>query len=294
MMGKKVVSLCVTLCCLLGCCACRHASDKEIAISATANTTTTVNITTTTVSARTTTLQTTSTTRKPTTSRKNTPASTTTTATQAPKTTTSTAQCKKSSHLIQNVPLICQFPAFPSGCESVASVMALQCAGEKVSVSRFIDNYLNTGAVYRKDGVLYGPDPYKSFVGDPRSQYALGCYAPVIENALIRYLGDATRVKNTTGDSLDTLCERYIAHNIPALVWVSIYMKDTGKGNVWYTQDGKRFQWITNEHCMLLVGYDENGYYFNDPYSGKQLYYDKTVSTRRYETFGKQSLVILR
>ena len=36
-------------------------------------------------------------------------------------------------------------------------------------------------AMYRKDGVLYGPDPYEQFVGDPRSQYALGCFAPVIE-----------------------------------------------------------------------------------------------------------------
>jgi uncharacterized protein YvpB len=172
--------------------------------------------------------------------------------------------------------------------------MALQNAGEDISVAQFIDGYLNTGAVYRKNGVLYGPDPYHSFVGDPRSQYALGCFAPVIENALVQYFGDTVRIRNTTGETLDTLCEQYISRDIPVLVWASVDMKDTGPGSVWYTEEGERFQWITNEHCMLLVGYDENGYYFNDPYSGKQCYYDKTVSALRYETFGRQSFVIFK
>lgn len=251
---------------LLFCCGCRHTEKQEQSFA--------MAVPTTSVTVKTT---------------KSTTRQTTTTA----KATTNSTQTAASTHLIQNVPLICQFPEFPSGCESVASVMALQYADEKISVTRFIDTYLRMGAVYRDDGVLYGPDPYERFVGDPRSQYALGCYAPVIENALTRYFGDAARVKNTTGETLGNLCEQYVSRDIPVLLWVSIYMKDTGQGNVWYTEDGKRFQWTTNEHCMLLVGYDKDGYYFNDPYSGKQLYYDKTLSARRYDTFGKQSLVVL-
>ena len=209
-------------------------------------------------------------------------------------TTATTIATTSTSYFIQDVPLICQFPDFPTGCESVATVMALQFAGEKISVSEFIDNYLHTGAVYRKNGVLHGPNPYESFVGDPRSRYSLGCYAPVIENALIQYFGNAAQVKNTTGETLDTLCERYISHDIPVLVWVSIEMQEPGHGNIWYTEDGKRFQWITKEHCMVLIGYDPNGYYFNDPYTGKQLYYEKALSDSRYEKFGKQSIVIVK
>ncbi len=207
--------------------------------------------------------------------------------------TTAAKQPSKAAHLIEGVPLICQFPAYPTGCETVASVMALQYAGERISAGTFIDTYLDMGAVYRKDGVLYGPDPYKKFVGDPRSPYSLGCFAPVIEKALVRYFGSSTRVKNTTGETLDGLCHTYIQQNIPVIVWVSINMRDTGKGNVWYTTEGERFEWITNEHCMLLVGFDETQYFFNDPYSGKQLQYEKVLVKRRYDTFGKQSLVIL-
>lgn len=219
---------------------------------------------------------------------------TVTTATSAVRTSEYSEQTADASHLIQGVPLICQFPEFPTGCESVATIMALQYTGETISVSHFIDNYLSMGAVYRKHNVLYGPDPYESFVGDPRSQYSLGCYAPVIQNALIQYFGDAERIKNTTGETLDTLCRRYVLHDIPVLVWVSIDMKEPGQGNVWYTEAGKQFQWITKEHCMVLIGYDENGYYFNDPYSGEQRYYEKNLSVHRYETFGRQSVVIIK
>ncbi len=296
-MGKKIVAAFIGMWWCVFCLGCRETTENPNTVTTvtTTNTTTTCTTTQTTVSTTTTNTTTKATTqRKILTTVKPTTKTTTTSVITSASTSTAATKQDKDQHLIQGVPLICQFPEFPSGCESVASVMALQYAGEKISVTRFIDSYLNTGAVYRKDGVLYGPDPYKSFVGDPRSQYALGCYAPVIENALVRYFGDAARVKNTTGETFDTLCERYIAHNVPVLVWVSIYMKDTGQGNVWYTQDGKRFQWITNEHCMLLVGYDEGGYYFNDPYSGKQLYYDKQLSARRYETFGRQSLVIIK
>lgn len=276
-MGKRSLCALLAMGWLIFICGCQHIKEQEIS-TVTHASTTPVTVKTTTSTTR----QSTSTRRHPSTA-----VQTTT------KTTQSTAPTATMSHLIQNIPRICQFPEFPSGCESVASVIALQYMKEPISVTNFINNYLPMGAVYRKDGILYGPDPYEQFVGDPRSQYALGCFAPVIEKAIVRYFGDEKRVKNTTGETLDSLCEQYVSRNIPALVWVSIYMKDTGKGNVWYTENGKRFQWITNEHCMVLIGYDTNGYYFQDPYSGNQLYYDKALSARRYDTFGKQSLVIL-
>lgn len=39
-------------------------------------------------------------------------------------------------------------------------------------------------------------------------------------------------------------------------------------GPEWKLLDsGETFCWTSNEHCMLLVGYDEEKYYFNDPYN---------------------------
>ncbi|MFQ9415315.1 MAG: C39 family peptidase [Bifidobacterium pseudocatenulatum] len=38
-------------------------------------------------------------------------------------------------------------------------------------------------------------------------------------------------------------------------------------GPEWKSEKRPRsYLWISNEHCMSLVGYDEENYYFNDPY----------------------------
>ena len=44
----------------------------------------------------------------------------------------------------------------------------------------------------------------------------------------------------------------------------------------------------------MLIGYDEENYYFNDPYAGKTVKYEnKTVEDRHAEQ-GMQSVVILK
>ena len=45
---------------------------------------------------------------------------------------------------------------------------------------------------------------------------------------------------------------------------------------------------------MLLVGYDEDSYYFNDPYnSNGTVKYHKNLVTKRWEELGKQSVVLV-
>ena len=54
---------------------------------------------------------------------------------------------------------------------------------------------------------------------------------------------------------------------MPVIFWACINMRKPVIGPSWKLSDsGRTFTWISNEHCMLLVGYDEEGYYFNDPY----------------------------
>ena len=194
---------------------------------------------------------------------------------------------------IKGVPVIAQMPKFPTGCESVSAVMALQFAGENVSVDQFVDEYLDKSSnFYNADGVRYGPNPYEEFVGNPRSRSAFGCMAPVIEKALIKYYSSSNPVKNTTGKSLEELCGAYIDRGIPVIVWTSIKMIEPRYTSSWYLANGEKFTWLANEHCMLLIGYDDENYYFNDPYTGKEVKYSKSLSEKRYTAFGKQPLVI--
>lgn len=195
---------------------------------------------------------------------------------------------------IEGVPIMHQFPDYPSGCESVSAVMALQHADVSVSVDEFIDQHLPMSSrFYWEDGKNYGPSPYEHFIGSPRSTASYGCMAPVIEKALTSCLGNKQRVKDVGGYSLSELCEQYVSRDIPVLVWVTIKMIEIQPTNSWYLSDGTRFTWPGNEHCMVLVGYDENNYYFNDPYVGATVSYKRARAETRYAQMGKQALVIL-
>ncbi len=64
-------------------------------------------------------------------------------------------------------------------------------------------------------------------------------------------------------------------------------------GNTW-TYSGKTITWIRPEHCLLLVGYDDNCYIFNDPQKNKALtYYSKNQVEVAYRGLHSQAVVIL-
>ena len=198
-----------------------------------------------------------------------------------------TPQTPTGNYKIIDAPFISQNPNYPTGCESVSTVMALQYAGVEISVDKFIDNYLY------KTGIPF--DPNISFGGDPRSVYSYGCYAPVIKNALDKCFSteglstySATQLSNV---SLQQLCAEYIDNNIPVILWATMNMATPYNGNRW-TYNGKTIQWIAPEHCLLLVGYDDEHYIFNDPLRSKQTYYRKSAVETAYAGLFKQAVVI--
>lgn len=195
---------------------------------------------------------------------------------------------------LDGVPLIPQHPLYPTGCESAAAVMALQWAGEPVTMDEFVDKHLvKDTKFYYEDGVYYGPDPREVFAGDPRTTSSYGCMSPVIRRAMISALGGDERVEDASGLSMTALCEQYVAQGIPVVVWVSINMLNVYPAASWTTPAGETYTWPANEHCMLLIGYDEENYYFNDPYKGREVTYARSLSESRYDALGKQALAVI-
>lgn len=66
---------------------------------------------------------------------------------------------------------------------------------------------------------------------------------------------------------------------------------DTRK-SYWTTPEGKVIEWKTPEHAMVVVGYDDEFIYLNDPYVGKQRRYKKQVVINRWSQMGKQAIAI--
>ena len=183
------------------------------------------------------------------------------------------------------VPYIDQSVKYPTGCESVSTVMLLKYLGYNISVEQFIENCLDKKEFEIREGQLFGADPNLYFCGSPYDKDSFGCYAPVICKAMEKALGEQYEVVNETNTPIETLIQKYIDADMPVIFWACINMREPIVGPQWRLFDsGEVFTWISNEHCMLLVGYDEDGYYFNDPHENRGLiHYEKALVEDRHK-----------
>lgn len=189
----------------------------------------------------------------------------------------------------------------PTGCEAVSAVTALNYLGVNISPKKFIDRFLEKEPFYYAGNDLYGANPEEKFAGDPYDRFSLGCFPPVIADAIQRmkecgYKRSADiNTKILDGKSLEEICKEYVIHNAPVLVWITIDMIEPGKGTSYYFADGTRYTWKSNEHCMVLCGYDEDYYYFKDSLSeGETVKYEKELVELRYEQMGSRALAVFQ
>ena len=192
------------------------------------------------------------------------------------------------SKFIDDVPHIYQKDPnsyFPSGCESVSAVMVLQYWGSNISVEEFVDIYLDKAP---RDN--FHPDI--AFGGNPRyNDY--GCYAPVIKKALDKItVGTNYKAKELHDVPIATLCSEYIDNNIPVIMWATMNMEQWHSKTLYY--NGTPFQWIQPEHCLVLIGYDDDFYYFRDPLKTVGVFrYEKSAVEAAYAGLHKQAVVIV-
>jgi len=200
----------------------------------------------------------------------------------------------------------CQIPfrglsqaTIPTGCESVSTVAILNHLGIEITPEHFIEEFLPKKSFYRSAGNVYGPDPNEYFAGDPFQRSSLGCFPNVIVKALkamknVGYSGtENMQISNLTGTPLSTLAESYISNEIPVLIWVTIGMKESKDGMTYLLEDGTPYTWRSQEHCVVLCGYDEKNYYIMDPLAdGEIVGYSKGLVEMRYKEM-KQSAVVI-
>ncbi len=200
-----------------------------------------------------------------------------------------------------DAPYINQFnEKLPNGCESASTVMALQHAvgTDKISLSAFLNYYLDWTSSTPSPSRNSGPNPNKVYMGNPFPGYndkSWGCFSPVIMKAVGK-LENVIGVKatNASGTSLQNLCTTYIDKGIPVVMWATVGMTSTYKVHTWVTPDGESISYNNKLHCLLLVGYDENNYYFNDPMAKKIQGYSKASVEKAYAALGKQAIVITK
>lgn len=200
------------------------------------------------------------------------------------------------SGVLLDVPF-CDQREYPTGCELVSTTMVLAYYGFQTTPAELInDGHIKTSSVYYRNNVKYGSDPNKVFIGSPYDPGSYGCYSGAIKICLESYLPHGYDTADISGMSLEDICREYIDAEIPVLIWASMDMRETyqKESSSWIIEDtGERFQWISCEHCLVLTGYDERFYYFNDPLNNKNTAYDRAVSEKRYEELGKQAIAVI-
>lgn len=205
---------------------------------------------------------------------------------------------------ILEAPYIDQTEKWPTGCESVSAVMLLQYLKLPVGAEMFIERFLPKEAMRTENGVLCGPDPNVRFAGSPYDADSFGCYPGVMVtalNAVFVALGAPYRAEGAMGVPTETLLREQIDEGMPVLYWTSLDLKPTYRGPSWRLSDGSgEFTWVSNEHCVLLVGYGdgEKGeplLYCNDPWHNHGCVgYDRALVETRHREQGERAVVVRR
>ncbi len=253
----------------------------------------------------TTTVPTTITTTTPTTSTTTSTTSTTTstiTETTITTTTTVTTTTTTTNNTLPNavkLPVACilqnDSPSLPTGCEATALTIALNYDGFAAEKTDIAKTYLPKMLFYTLNNIYYGADFQYVFPGDPTTSYGYGCYAPAIvatANAYFTAQRNASYAENISGTNFSNLLS-YVANGRPVVFWATMGMCAPGTGGSWVTPEGSTVTWKSNEHCLVLTGYDKSAGTVEvaDPLRGN-VTYDMALVAQRYEQMGKNAVIL--
>ena len=190
-----------------------------------------------------------------------------------------------------------------AGCETYACTMLLNMLGFHLDEHTIADSYLNCQFVFESDdGVKYGPDMYSAFAGTAYGGW--GVYAPSMAKSMNKYLSDQKsklKAYNMENIPLEDLIDEYVSKGVPVMVWATTDMDEPYVYETWIvnyvdenarTKIGDSFSWYMHEHCLVLIGYDADSYYFADSTEGKISVFKKELVAKRYEQMGKQCIVV--
>lgn len=200
-----------------------------------------------------------------------------------------------------NVPMVNQFPNYPTGCEAASATMLLKYYGYNVTMDEMVAA-IPREDLYKENGKVYGPSIYEKFVGDPRQTYTdgrpgYGAFSPVITrslNSVIAKKGNRHTAKNITGCSFSTLL-KHLDNGQPLIVWATAKMSTPKYVNSWYIKqpDGseKYFEYPRGTHVMVLNGYDGQYVYITDPIYGN-VKYTYSAFNDKWVLLGKQAIIL--
>jgi len=178
----------------------------------------------------------------------------------------------------------CQYPDYPTGCESVSLYMLLRYYDVDVTVENIYD-LLPMGAQPYDDenGVRHGANPEREFVGDPRSEYSYGVFNEPIAGVAEQFKPGVVTKTGATMDDIKAILDT----GNPVLVWyVSAPMRDIMYRWAWLDENGELVHWPGGEHAVVVCGYDDASLTYRDPNAGTTVAIDYSTFEKSFTELG--------
>lgn len=204
---------------------------------------------------------------------------------------------------IYNVPYINQFSlGYPTGCEAVSATMAAKYSGYSVDSATIIANTPTDTNGKREEIVInengeeetiwVGSNPFEVFVGHPTKGLSTGSYGCFANPLVIGLRNSGVSCTDISGCSPNTLFN-YIDQGKPVVVWCKKGGGDLTDGVTWKYPDGSgEYLELVGEHCAVLIGYNDEYVYLNDPSAGQDVSQSRSKFTSNWVKLYSQAVVI--
>ena len=195
--------------------------------------------------------------------------------------------------LIEHVPHQTQFTEYLTACESIAAVNLLRYYGIDITPDDFLDGFLPVADYpsLGEDGELHAESPWEYFIGDPQRKDAYGCYNGALVKAINKIRKGLAFAIDDAG--LDELCHDYIDNGEPVIIWATINMAPSRPGHTWIMPNGESYTFISPEHALVMVGYDDNFYYFSDSLQYPEIAkYRRDAVEKAYDALYRQAVAV--
>ncbi|MGE7871691.1 C39 family peptidase [Bacillus paramycoides] len=163
--------------------------------------------------------------------------------------------------VLSNVPLIQQLPELERGCEVTSLAMMLQYAGVSVDKMKLADEIKKVD--FEDNGTRGNPN--EGFVGDiyTFSESGYGVYHGPLFQLAKKYLPN--EAVDLTGKSIEEVYKSVKAGQ-PVVMITNATYAPLGEDEfaTWETDSGD-VSITYSEHCVVLVGYDKESVYIQDP-----------------------------
>ncbi|MGG2937442.1 C39 family peptidase [Bacillus pacificus] len=163
--------------------------------------------------------------------------------------------------ILSNVPFIQQLPELDRGCEVTSLAMMLQYAGITVDKMKLANEIKKVD--FMKDGVRGNPN--EGFVGNiyTFSESGYGVYHGPLFQLAKKYLPN--KAVDLTGKSIEEMYNSVKAGQPVVMITNATFAPlDEDEFTTWETNSGD-VSITYNEHCVVLIGYDQESVYIRDP-----------------------------